>query len=109
MNDPETRPRGEEIPQLTLVETPPRGGAKLAVHELAVEVNPDPLNAKIEPTVPTLGVTVTCAVTLKKAVSPSGMSFAGVPRTVMFHLTSLVAYGPTTKLPVATPELMVHV
>ncbi len=85
VKDPETRPSGVEIPQLPLTEIPPSGGAKVALQLVAIELKPDPANAKIEPIVPTSGVTTTLAVTLKKAVSPSGMSFAGVPRTVMFH------------------------
>ena len=97
------------MPQLPLITIPPSGGAKVALQLVAIELKPDPVNAKIEPTVPVLGVTLTLAVTLKKACSPSGMSFAGVPRTVTFQLMFVVAYGPTTKVPVATPELMVHV
>lgn len=86
----------------------PRFGTILAVHIVAVEANPDPVNEKTEPTVPEVGVTVTLAVTLKIAHSPVGMSFAGVPLTVTFHLMSVVANGPTTKDPVAIPELREH-
>ena len=64
---------------------------------------------KTEPIVPELGETATLAVTLRRAHSPTGTSFAGVPLTVMFHLMSVVAFGPTMKLPVATCELIVQV
>jgi len=80
------------MPQLPLLEVPPSGGAKVALHSVASELKPDPVYAKIEPTVPVLGVTITLAVTLKMApIGGPGMSFAGVPRTVMFHLMSVVA------------------
>ncbi len=45
--------------------------------------------------------------TLKKA--KDGMSFWGVPLTVTFQLMSVVASGPTIKLPVAIDELMEQV
>jgi hypothetical protein len=76
---------------------------------LAVELKPVPVTLTTVPLVPCVGDRVICAVTLKRAHTPIGMSFAGVPLTVTFQFTLVVASDPTTKLPVATWELIVHV
>jgi hypothetical protein len=68
-----------------------------------MELNPDPVKVNTVWIVPEGGVTTTLVVTLKSApMGGPGTSFAGVPLTVTFHLTFVVANGPTTKLPVAT-------
>jgi hypothetical protein len=84
-------------------------GISVTLHELAFQAKPEPEKLTTVPFVPDVGVTEMAAVTLKIAHAPIGTSFTGVPFTVTFHLTFVVASGPTTKLPVAICELMVHV
>jgi hypothetical protein len=47
-----------------------KGGNIVAVQELAVPLNPDPVNVKTVLTVPEVGVTMTSAVTLNTAHPP---------------------------------------
>jgi hypothetical protein len=108
MNEPATWPElGATNPQFVVVESEPSDGWKDPIHEVAAELNPEPLKLKTEPMVPELGKTVRLAVTLKAAYA--GWSFCGEPLTVTFQYTSVVADGPTMKLPVATCELIVQV
>jgi hypothetical protein len=104
MNDPATSPElGLTIPQPPLSGFgDPAGWKDGKPQEVALELNPAPAKLKTVPIEPELGETVTLAVTLKKWNSPAGMSFCGEPLTVTFQFTSVVAIGPTTKLPVAT-------
>jgi hypothetical protein len=74
-------------------------GIMAAVQLVAKELNPDPVYVNTEPLVPVGGVTKMLAVTLNAA--QAGISFTGVPLTVMLYGMFVVAYGPTTKLPCA--------
>ncbi len=98
------------MPQLDVV-SDPSAGKNVPVHVLAAELNPDPLKVKTDPIVPELGETATLAVTLKATNGGLArmMSFAGVPLTCIVQFLSVVANGPTTKLPVATCELIEQV
>ena len=88
----------------------PVPGVIPSVHTvLAVELKPVPVTLATVPFVPAVGETVIFAVTLKRAHTPTGISLPGVPLIVTFQFTSVVANDPTTKVPVATWELMVHV
>jgi hypothetical protein len=100
MKDPETWPVLPATPHVRL--TNPLGGITVRLQNVASELNPDPEKLTTVPLVPVVGTTVMLAVTLNNAQAPFGISFAGVPLTVTFQLTFVVAVGPTMKLPVAT-------
>ena len=108
MNDADACPVDPEMPHIWSVKPVP--GVIPRVHTvLAVELKPVPVTLTTVPLFPCVGDRVICALTLKRAHAPIGMSFTGVPLTVTFQFTSVVASDPTTKLPVATWELIVHV
>jgi hypothetical protein len=75
-----------------------------AVHVVATELNPEPVNVKTEFTLPDVGVTKTLAVTLNTPRVHGDavpMSFPGVPNICTVQFLSVVAYGLTMKLPSA--------
>jgi hypothetical protein len=104
MKDPETWPVLPATPHVALTNV--LLGTTVRLQNVASELNPDPETVTTVPLVPVVGTTEILAVTLNKADSPTRVchpsSFAGVPLTVTFHLTLVVAVGPTMKLPVAT-------
>jgi len=98
--EPETWP----VPADMLHVGAPNAGTVTAVQDVAAELNPDPVKVNTVLTVPDVGVTVTSGITVNPA---SGVrSFTGDPCTATFHAISLVAYGPTTKVPCAVPGVV---
>jgi hypothetical protein len=78
-------------------------GTTVRLQNVARELNPDPETLTTVPLVPVVGVTEIFGRTPKAAVA---LSLVGEPTTLTIQSTFAVAVGPTTKLPVATPELM---
>jgi hypothetical protein len=84
----------------------PNAGTVTAVHDVAAELNPEPVKVNTVLTVPEVGVTMTSGTTAKAADSVK--SFTGVPSTSTYHLISLVAYEPTTNVPCTIPGVVIE-
>jgi hypothetical protein len=107
VNEPAVCPVVPEVPHPVIEK--PAEGVTVSVQLVALEAKPVPVTVTTVPVVPVVGDTVTCGTTMKYAQTPRGMSLPGVPFTVTFQVMSEVAVDPTTKLPVATPALSLHV